>query len=79
MDTCNICDGNLERQHITFTQWYAGKLFVIEHVPAWVCEKCGDTAFDPAVVEQIQNLIWSGKAPIRHIEAAVYDLDLEKA
>ncbi len=74
-ETCNVCKGNLHPQHTTFTQWYEGLLIVIENVPARVCEQCGETYYDPAIVEQIQTLIWSGAKPERVIETDVYDLD----
>ncbi len=45
---------------------------VVENVPAWVCEQCGETYYEPDVVERVQNLIWSGSEPERVIEAPVY-------
>jgi len=73
-DFCNVCHGRLEHKLVNYTQWYEGRLIVIENVPAWVCEQCGETYYDPDVVERIQNLIWSGGDPIRMVETAVYDL-----
>ncbi len=69
-----MCHGKLSQQLVTYTQWYEGRLFVIENVPAWVCEQGGDTYDDPDVVERVQALIWSGAEPVRVIEAPVYDL-----
>lgn len=73
---CLVCTGKVEQQLINYTQWYEGQLIVIENVPAWVCMQCGETTFDPAVVERIQNLIWSKAEPVRIIEAPVYNLEL---
>ncbi|MBN2471319.1 MAG: type II toxin-antitoxin system MqsA family antitoxin, partial [Anaerolineae bacterium] len=42
-ETCNVCKGSLRPQHTTYTQWYEGRLIVIENVPAQVCEQCGET------------------------------------
>ena len=50
------------------------RLIVIENVPAWVCSDCGETTYDPNVVEKNQDLIWSNTKPICIIEAPVYDL-----
>jgi len=74
MTKCNICQGKLEQQITTYTQWYQGQLIVIENVPAWVCEQCGETYYDPDVVELIQSTIWSDRPPVRVVETPVYDL-----
>lgn len=77
MTKCNICQGKLEQQITTYTQWYQGQLIVIENVPAWVCEQCGETYYDPDVVERIQSTIWSDQPPVRVVETPVYDLSVK--
>jgi YgiT-type zinc finger domain-containing protein len=72
--SCHLCKGRLAYQMTTYTQLMNDNLIVIENVPAWVCEQCGETYYDPDVVERIQTLIWSGKAPARTIQTPVYDL-----
>jgi YgiT-type zinc finger domain-containing protein len=74
MDACNVCQGKLTRELTTFTQWYEGRLIVIENVPAWVCAQCGETYYDPDTVERIQAVIWSDQPPVRVVETLVYDL-----
>lgn len=74
MNTCPVCHSKMEHQMTTFTQWVEGRLIVIENVPAWVCEQCGETFYDPDIVERIQNIVWSDEAPTRTIETPVYDL-----
>jgi len=73
---CNVCHGTLKQILTTYTQQYKGRLIVVENVPAWVCEQCGETYYDPDIVERIQALIWSEAEPTRIIETPVYDLDL---
>lgn len=68
-----------KHQMTAFTEWVStqgveGRLIVIENVPAWVCEQCGETFYDPDIVERIQNIVWSDEAPTRTIETPVYDL-----
>ncbi len=72
-EVCNVCQGKTKQQSVTYTQWYQGRLIVIENVPAWVCGQCGETYYDPDVVERLQALIWSDAEPKRVIEAPVYD------
>lgn len=58
----------------SYTGWLEGRLIVVEHVPAWVCGQCGETYYDPDVVEHLQSVIWSDVPPARMIETAVYNL-----
>ena len=74
-EPCSVCGGNLRHTATNYTQEYEGRIIVVENVPAWVCDQCGETYFDPDVVEQIQALIWSGAQPARYIETPVYDLN----
>jgi YgiT-type zinc finger domain-containing protein len=73
-NVCAFCRGQLRPTVTTFTQPYKGGFVVVENVPAWECEVCGETYFDPDVVERLQNLIWSGAEPVRMIATPVYDL-----
>jgi YgiT-type zinc finger domain-containing protein len=76
--TCNVCHGHVEIKLTTYTQWFEGRLIVVENVPAWVCTQCGETYYDPEVVERLQSVIWSAETPSRVIETAVYDLAASK-
>ncbi len=73
---CGVCQAELTRQLTNYTQLYQGRMIVVENVPAWVCEQCGEVYFDPDVVDRIQRLIWSDSKPTRFIETPVYDLSL---
>ena len=72
---CNVCKSSLQNTLTTYTQWIEDRFVVVENVPAWVCEQCGETYFDPEIVDRSQTLIWSGAEPARVIEADVYDLN----
>jgi YgiT-type zinc finger domain-containing protein len=72
---CNLCHGKLKPTLTTYAQWYEGRLIVIERVPALVCEQCGETDYEPDVVERIQAVIWSGAEPVRMMETPVHQLE----
>ncbi len=57
---------------VTYTLKYGDKLFVIEDVPARVCQETGEEFFVPATVERIHSLIQGQKSPERVIETPVY-------
>lgn len=58
---------------VTYTLEFEGKFYIIEHVPARVCEETGEQFFSPETVERIRTLIRGEKAPDRMIEAPVYE------
>ena len=57
---------------VTYTLQRAGKVYLIEHVPARVCRETGEQYFAPETVEHIQALIKSRKEPDKTIETPVY-------
>jgi len=59
---------------VTYTQWYAGKLVVVENVPAEVCDTCSEKLFSPETVDKLQRLIWSHAQPVRTLQVPVFDL-----
>ena len=58
---------------VTYTLEYAGKLCMIEHVPARVCSETGEQFFAPETVEHIQALVAGKQKPTRVVETPVYE------
>jgi len=58
---------------VTYTVEHAGRLYVIEHMPARVCRETGEQYFAPETVERIHELIEGGKKPDRVIETPVFE------
>ncbi len=58
---------------VTYTLEHGGKLFVIAHVPARVCQETGEEYFAPETVENIHRLIKGNRKPDRVIETPVYE------
>ena len=58
---------------VTYTLEYQGRLYVVEHVPARVCQDTGEKFFSPDTVEHIQTIIKGGKRPDRVIETPVFE------
>jgi YgiT-type zinc finger domain-containing protein len=74
MKKCPLCGGSLQAKRITRPQEYKGKVIILEHVPAEVCQQCGEAFLSPAILEQVQELVWSQAAPKRTTQVPVYDL-----
>jgi YgiT-type zinc finger domain-containing protein len=58
---------------VTYTLELGGKFYIIEHVPARVCQETGEQFFSPETVEHIQALIKGGNKPARVIETPVFE------
>jgi len=58
---------------VTYVLEHGGKFYIIEHVPARVCQETQEQFFAPETVKHIQALIKGGKSPTRVVETPVFD------
>jgi YgiT-type zinc finger domain-containing protein len=71
---CEVCGvGERHQELIRYHVEFAGKLVVVEHVPALVCDHCGEISIAPQVASSVQRTVWGAKPPIRAIETPVYE------
>lgn len=61
---CLHCGGNLEQATTTYAVTRKSFHLILDDVPAWVCEQCGEPLFDEATVDAIQHML-------RAVEAGV--------
>jgi len=55
---CPVCHfGKLCQVKITHTEIFEGQLIVIPHVPALVCDVCGETIVDNQVLTRLSGLL----------------------
>lgn len=54
MDTFD--GGKTTKKLVTAENWWGNKLMLIENVPAWVCDNCGEQYFEPEVCEELDRL-----------------------
>ncbi|MCT7965371.1 YgiT-type zinc finger protein [Laspinema sp. D1] len=71
--TDDFSQETLIEKKVTYTLEVNGKFFMIENVPARVCEETGESFFSPETVERIQQMIWGQEKPKRVIETPVYE------
>jgi YgiT-type zinc finger domain-containing protein len=56
--SCPICHvGKLQERHVTHSQIFEGQLVVINHVPAMVCDVCGERILDSDVLARLSGLL----------------------
>jgi YgiT-type zinc finger domain-containing protein len=54
---CLYCRGQLEQKQVSYTANRKGYHLIIDDVPAWVCEQCGEPMFDADTVDAIQGML----------------------
>ena len=45
------------RERVSYTATRKGYHLIIDDVPAWVCEQCGEPLFDEQTVDAIQEVL----------------------
>jgi YgiT-type zinc finger domain-containing protein len=71
---CEVCTvGKREHRLIRYSLTINDQLLVVDHVPASVCDRCGEVTLEPDVVERLQNTIRRPGKPSKVIETPVYE------
>ncbi|MGI8638855.1 MAG: YgiT-type zinc finger protein [Pyrinomonadaceae bacterium] len=68
-----IWNETMKEAKVTYTLEMDGKFFIVENVPARVCEETGEQFFSPETVERLQQTIWGREKPKKLIETPVYE------
>ena len=53
---------------VTYTLSFEDKIYIIENVPARVCEETGEQYFAPETVEHIQAIIKNKKKQLEYLQ-----------
>ena len=56
---CVRCRGEMKKGTTPFHVDRKGCHLILDEVPAWICEQCGETYFEEREVDTIQDLIVS--------------------
>ena len=71
---CDVCAiGERGAKLIRYNLPTADGLILVDHVPAEVCDRCGEVTLSPDVVERLQRTVWQRQPPTRVIETPVYE------
>ena len=57
----------------TFSYEEENKFFLVEHVPAEVCERCGEKTYSPDVTEGLLKFAKDKFKPVKKLEVPVFD------
>lgn len=63
----------LEERMVTYHIEVAGKVVLVENVPARVNIETGERFYSPETVDRLQRAVWQRYRPVRTIETPVYE------
>jgi HTH-type transcriptional regulator / antitoxin MqsA len=70
---CVFCGGETRKMCVTFSYEEKGKYFLVENVPAEVCERCGEKTYSPEVADELLKFAKEQFIPAKKIEVPVFD------
>ncbi len=76
-DRCSYCGGSTREDLVKSCLWEGGSVFLMEDIPARVCEKCYEQFYDEETVARIEKLRRDGfprGTASRVIEVPVFSL-----
>lgn len=60
---CDLCQGEYRERLVTRSYVHRGRTVVVEGVPAFVCDQCGDILVREETVAAIDDLLGKGPEP----------------
>jgi len=65
---CPLCGGTLEPGSTTVTVDYESGVILLRHVPATVCDHCGEAWIDDAVSARLEGFVQEARNASRQVE-----------
>lgn len=62
-------------RNVSYSLEIAGRLIVVEQVPARISLRTGERYFSPATVERLHEIVRSQREPTRVIQTPVYEFE----
>ena len=70
---CVFCGGETKKMLVTFSYEEESRYFFVEHVPAEVCECCGEKTYSPDVTDELLKFAKDKFKPVKKLEVPVFD------
>jgi YgiT-type zinc finger domain-containing protein len=55
--TCQACGGPLHLEKVNLEDYQGGKLYMMEKVPAYVCQDCGEVWVPDSIMQEFEKMI----------------------
>ena len=69
---CRCCEGVMRSALVRFTVVKSNSVYVVNDVPAFQCDQCGETAYDGETVSRLERLTSGRIVPKKVVNAWVY-------
>jgi YgiT-type zinc finger domain-containing protein len=74
MFKCHVCGGTAAKSEFVNEVFTIGdRRVLVEHIPAQVCERCGEATFSREITEKIRRLVHDAR-PARTVALDVFAL-----
>ena len=70
---CVLCGGEIKKTTVTFSYEEDNRYFLVEHIPAEVCERCGEKTYSPEVTTELLKFAKDKFRPVKKLEVPVFD------
>lgn len=75
MFTCHVCGHTAARsEFVSEVFTIDGRRVLVEHIPAQVCQRCGEAIFSRETTEKIRQLVRGAGQPIKTVPLEVFAL-----
>jgi YgiT-type zinc finger domain-containing protein len=75
MFKCHVCGGEAAKSEFVSDVFNVDERRVlVEHIPALVCERCGEATFSRETTERIRQLVHSHTHPVKTVPLEVFAL-----
>jgi YgiT-type zinc finger domain-containing protein len=59
---CEACGGALDLEKVNLEDYQDGKLYMMEGVPAYVCQECGEVWVPEPIMNEFEKMIETAKS-----------------
>ena len=74
MFSCQVCGGTAARnEFVSEVLTVDGRRVLVEHIPAQVCERCGEPTFSRETTERVRRLVHEAR-PAKTVSLDVFAL-----
>lgn len=56
-ENCQACGGPVALERVNLEDYHGGKLYLMESVPAYVCEECGEVWVPEPIMAEFEKMI----------------------
>jgi len=75
MFKCHVCGAESARsEYVSEVFSMDDRRVLVEHIPALVCERCGEAAFSRETTERIRQIVHGHGHPVRTVPLEVFAL-----